>query len=193
MTHAIAVCVNQGEIKNMRDKVRAIEEYARQAKDVEQESQAARVRLRAEKRWAELYHDGEKAKGSSGNQYTGDLDRSPDTTSPTLSNMGVSKDQSSRWQKLAHIPDDEFEEMINRPGIVPSTTGVINEYEGLTIADLNLPNTTDAAFWLASTLSQFEENGYADSEIDQEIATMTAGMQRDVERLLPRLITWLRG
>ena len=41
--------------------------------------------------------------------------RSPDVTgSPTLSELGVSKMQSSRWQKIAGIPEERFEEHLAR-------------------------------------------------------------------------------
>lgn len=43
------------------------------------------------------------------------------TASKTLSEMGVTKDQSSKWQKLANIPEDEFEKAISLPGAKPST------------------------------------------------------------------------
>jgi hypothetical protein len=38
--------------------------------------------------------------------------RSPHTTASTLDSMGVSKAQSSNWQALADIPEDEFERTI---------------------------------------------------------------------------------
>jgi hypothetical protein len=38
--------------------------------------------------------------------------RSSDTT--TLNIMGISKDQSSKWQRLAEVPEDVFESALNR-------------------------------------------------------------------------------
>ena len=51
----------------------------------------------------------EKAKGAQGSGSNQHQVRSHDTTAPTLSDLGVSKDQSSHWQQLAGVPDDEFE------------------------------------------------------------------------------------
>jgi hypothetical protein len=92
-THAI------DEVKDIRDKALALEAYARQAKNFEAEDRCKEIRVRAERKWEQLYSGSEKAKGAQPFQATGRGERPVET----LSDLGVSKDQSSRWQKLADI------------------------------------------------------------------------------------------
>ena len=65
-------------------------------------------RLRAERKAGQLLRDMEKAKAGRPPQ-----NRSTDTTDyrggKTLRELGISKDQSSKWQKLAAVPEAEFE------------------------------------------------------------------------------------
>jgi len=118
MVHAITECHKIDEVKDLRDKARALELYAQQAKNTDAERRAAEIRIRAERKTGSLLRDTEKAK-------PGPKDRSCDTTElKTLSDMGISKDQSSKWQKLAEIPDDEFEGYITAPD-VPTTNGAL--------------------------------------------------------------------
>jgi hypothetical protein len=44
--------------------------------------------------------------------------------------MGITKRQSSEWQKLAEIPDDEFERMLHEPAKRLSTGGLIRKWHG---------------------------------------------------------------
>jgi hypothetical protein len=43
----------------------------------------------------------------------------------TLSELGITRDQSSLWQKLAAIPDEDFEAALCQPGRIPSTAGIL--------------------------------------------------------------------
>jgi len=80
----------------------ALEHYARQAQNTDAERQAAEIRLRAERKAGQLLATMEKAKPSGNNQHK---DRSPRTTDPPkLKDLGISKDQSSQWQKLGAMP-----------------------------------------------------------------------------------------
>jgi hypothetical protein len=75
--------------------------------NIEAEKQAADIRIRAEVKTGELLSGSEKAQGK-----RTDLDLvEPHDQVKTLSDMGINKDQSSKWQKLAVIPDDELEEI----------------------------------------------------------------------------------
>jgi hypothetical protein len=50
--------------------------------------------------------------------------RSSETTASALSDLGVSKYQSSKWQQLADVPDDDFEAALAEPA-KPTTTGTL--------------------------------------------------------------------
>ena len=57
----------------------------------------------------------EKNKGSRGGgrpSKGGSKELRPKDATPKLADLGVTKDQSSRWQKLAALPKDEQEEKI---------------------------------------------------------------------------------
>lgn len=84
------------------------------------ENETARpdVRLRAEIRAGELLAEMEKNKGvagqAEGRKVSGGIKlRPPETKSaPTLSDLGITKTQSSRWQKLAALPVAEREQKV---------------------------------------------------------------------------------
>ena len=127
MVYAIAECHQVDEAKDIRDKARAMEVYASLAMNFDAERQAADIRIRAEVKTGELLSSSEKAQGSL--KQGANLPQSSDTTTvKTLSDMGINKDQSSKWQKMAAIPQEEREGYLSQPGI-PSTEGMIRAHE----------------------------------------------------------------
>lgn len=120
------------EVKDIRDKALAIQAYAHQAKNYDAERHAAEIRIRAERRCGELLKDMPKAKGAADGTPgpgRGNKTQSPDVTAfsdtQTLSNLGISKRQSSEWQKLAEVPESDFESAIAEQEI-PTSSGVLN-------------------------------------------------------------------
>lgn len=114
---ALAECKAVDEVKVWADKAAAMQAYGRMAKDKTLEVDAAEIRIRAERRLGELLA-AQKAgpglnKGAQGNPggQGAKLVRSSETTTqtPTLAEAGISKDLSSRAQKLAAVPEAEFE------------------------------------------------------------------------------------
>ena len=129
MCRAIAEAYAVDEVKDIRDKALALEIYARQAKNTENEYRACEIRLRAERKAGELLRDMEKAKATGSNQY-GKVERSSDSTDPkTLEQLGISKYQSSQWQQLADVPEDEFEAAVTSREQKPTTTGILRKAE----------------------------------------------------------------
>lgn len=128
MRQAIEQCANVDEVKEVRSKATALALYRRQAGDREAEKKFAAIRIRAERRIGELL----KEMGESGERDTGKggdrKSRSVETTvkPKTLSDLGVSKDQSRKFQQLAAIPREKFERAIDPGEQVPTTAGVIS-------------------------------------------------------------------
>ena len=108
---ALQAAISVDEVKDIRDKAEAMAAYARQAKDIELVQWATEIKCRAERRAGQMLVEMPKNTGVL--KVGTNLPQSHDTTTaPTLSEMGISKDQSSRWQKLSAIPEDKFEEAV---------------------------------------------------------------------------------
>ena len=105
MKSAVMECHSVDEISKIRNQAEAYRYALKQAKESpEVIRKAEEIKLRAERRAGELLKETELQHGSRG---TGKKVESKATTS--LIDMGVSKDQSSKWQKIANIPEEKFE------------------------------------------------------------------------------------
>ena len=106
MCRAIEAAHAVDEVKDIRDRAVALEHYARQAQNIDAERHAAEIRLRAERKVGQLLAAMNKATGGRNpapdNQYPEGTGYPP--TPPTLKELGISKVQSSRWQKLGAMP-----------------------------------------------------------------------------------------
>lgn len=110
---ALAEAHRVDEVKDIRDKAEAMAAYARQAKDSELIQYATEIKVRAERRCGELLRvnvatASERGAMGAATRWSGKSNES--TSHPqTLSGMGLTKDESSRYQQLAAMPDDHFE------------------------------------------------------------------------------------
>lgn len=95
------------EVKDIRDRAEAARQYARAAGySREITNMCAEIKLRAERKAGRLLAEMPK-------QRPGEYQRSQhETVAPSLSDIGVSKNQSHRWQQTASVPDDVFEDYI---------------------------------------------------------------------------------
>lgn len=118
---ALAECKSVDEVKTWADKAAAMQAYGRMAKDKTLEVDAAEIRIRAERRLGEMLAQ-QKADGglATGVRLAGAAPGRNDgssalvtnedrPTAPKLSDAGISYDLSSRAQKLAAVPEAEFE------------------------------------------------------------------------------------
>lgn len=109
---AIAAARRIDEVRQIRSKAEAVRVYAKQAGDFELQNKAAEIRLFAERRAGQLLADMEKNRGTRGEgrprKDGTKVRRLTDATAypPKLDDIGVTKDQSSKWQRLAKLIDD---------------------------------------------------------------------------------------
>jgi len=90
-----------------RDEAEACRAYAKQAGGtLVMQNRCAEIKVRAERKAGELLRDMPR-KGLGRPEQ-----RSDDSTisDPTLADLGVSKDEPSRWQKIAETPEEPFEQ-----------------------------------------------------------------------------------
>lgn len=93
------------EVQSIRDKAEALRQYARQANwGLDKQNHCAEIKIRAERRCGQLLkkhiqHGGDRRSGSRFDHQT-------------LKQLDIKKGQSFRWQSIAEIPDELFENHI---------------------------------------------------------------------------------
>src|SRR6266550_2539632 len=97
------------EVKQIRDTAIAAQAYAKQAKDTQLINHATEIKIRAEIKCGELLIATAKAKER---RDKGNRSVTSDPI-PKLIDLGVSKMQSSRWQKLAKLSGEDQEVIIS--------------------------------------------------------------------------------
>ena len=101
----LAHCDSLEEVKDIRNKADAVRRYARNAKaGLELQNKAAQLKLHAERRAGELL----RAMNLRGGDRVSDLA----CGRATLERLDISQNQSTRWQKLATIPEEEFSKFL---------------------------------------------------------------------------------
>jgi hypothetical protein len=183
MVSAIAAAYKVDEVKDIRDQALALEMYSRLARNTEAEQQACEIRLRAERKAGKLLRRMEKAKGSLRRGTT----TLPREETPTLRDLNITKKQSSDWQKLADVPEQEFEAALADPTTKPTTSGIISAN-----AEPKQGPVSKEAMWLFGHLEDFEREGVLGKLPEEFLATMTPLMLDGVHTLAPRVASWLK-
>jgi N6-adenosine-specific RNA methylase IME4 len=109
---ALAEASTVDEVASIRDRAIAMQTYARMAKDSDLIDKATDIRLRAERRAGEMLAEMRET----GQRDDGRGNRNPvlksQAATPKLVDLGVTKTESSRWQKIAAMPEPEFEQRV---------------------------------------------------------------------------------
>src|SRR6516165_3483368 len=109
---ALAAAHRVDEVKTIRDKAVAMQAYAKQAKDTTLITQATEIRMRAERRAGELLIE----MAELGERDSGKGNRNPvlksQAATPKLADLGITKTQSSRWQRLGALSEEGFEQKV---------------------------------------------------------------------------------
>ena len=111
--YALSIAVEVDEVKDIRDKAEAMAAYARQAKDTELVQWATEIKVRAERRAGQMLAEMPKAVGTKGQFAGGHTMVPPAAEAKTLADIGITKNESSRWQKLAAVTDTQFEQAVS--------------------------------------------------------------------------------
>jgi hypothetical protein len=111
---ALAAAHRVDEVKKIHDKATALLAYARQAGDLTLQNQAAEIRILSERRAGQLLVEMTETGQRQAKQNGRPRKVSSTTRHPTtLPKLGITHDQSSKWQRMARlIDDDTFKEAL---------------------------------------------------------------------------------
>ena len=176
---AIAECKSVDEVKTWADKAAAMQAYGRMAQDRTMEVDAAEIRIRAERRLGEMLA---ATKADGGLNPAATLKRGPVVVADdhgkkqtTLADAGISKDLSSRAQKLAAVPEAEFESAL-------AEKRERDRQEGARVS-ARLEQAGERVLKAKNAAEKEREQAQQDAYEDANPVEMMEVMQREIERL----------
>jgi hypothetical protein len=204
MCNAIAECERVDEVKQIRDKARALEIYAQQLKNTDAERKAANVRLRAERRYGELLSELKRAEsgaarnpfgrgGKKANhepmlhdvtQVNSAPEHEPERSeyADALARTDVNRVQARRYQQLAAVPEEVFEQALADPTKRPTSAGIVRS-----VSSQPTPTMDPSVLRIWGVARDFERHADARLQPRAVFAAMTETMQSDMLRLVPQL------
>lgn len=195
-TTALAEARTLEEVTHIRDIAEAARTYAKAAQlGLDAQNHAAEIKLRAERKAGELLKQAKetgeiRGKGGNGSNHH-EQKSQPVTFVPKLADLGISKMQSSRYQAVASLPQEKFEQHIvetKEAGKELTTADVLREAKAVQsrtertakineIAKKNTPlNTeTDRLYPIvyADPPWQYEHSETDSRKIENQYPTMT--------------------
>lgn len=191
MRRELALAHEIDEVKAIHDKAIAFEMYCRQAKDFQNEIRACEIRLRAERKCGERLREQERSKGGPVSQKIDAPPKGSSRYKETKDAAGITDKQAERWQKLADVPEDQFEATFAKPAEtrreIPSTNGIIRAN-----GKPKEKPVDDGALWLWGRLLDFERQGLLDRDPNEVCQTMLPHMRETVLEMAPRVAAWLQ-
>jgi len=101
------------EVKAVRDKAAALQLYARQqGESLEMQNAIAEIKLRAERRAGELLAEMERAQGNRSDLTSFQPGTKFSEYTNAIENAGIARITAHRWQEIASIPEEKFEQHI---------------------------------------------------------------------------------
>lgn len=105
---ALALAHSIDEVKQIRDQAEAIRAYIKQQRgSFEMQNQAAEIKLRAERRAGEMLREQVRGQGQRDETFHDGM-----FVPPKLDDLGITYQDSHRWQLEADIPEERFEQFI---------------------------------------------------------------------------------
>lgn len=109
---ALVEARNLTDILEIHSQAIAVEAYAT-AKGADEAAQlAVEIKLRSERKAGQFIKDMKEADLLAKNQYESAPVNMTATVKPTLKSLGVEENESRRWQRIASIPDERFEDYL---------------------------------------------------------------------------------
>src|ERR1700730_7070332 len=112
--HALAEASRIDDVKDIRNKAVAMRVYGQQAQEHGMIDLATDIRFRAEIKAGEMLAEMAQREERAAGHRPKKMGSQPVTQLPKLSDLKISKMQSSRWQKLAGLSEEEQEAKLER-------------------------------------------------------------------------------
>jgi hypothetical protein len=183
------------EVKEIRDRVVALQAYMRIAHNVEAERRLREIRYRAERKWGQLRVEQGDAQGRRTDllvKTEEDADAAQTfrvvvENIPTLAQLGVTRDQAAQWQRLGRVSDADFEKAL--------ATGTLQQLVRPALRAVPFPAAAGAddeeAVVFLRWLVDFDKQGWLDKDINEIAETADAYQWGEIDEHVPKIAAWL--